>query len=81
MNRRVVSCDYLLLRANDRSSEAATLMFALFHASLIHMLCGDYTVANKETDEFAALADEKTAAQWKAQAGLVVTGRHADALQ
>ena len=62
-------------------------MLALFHASLTHMLCGDYTVANKETDELVALADEKTAAYWKAQAMLnkgsllVVTGRHADAVQ
>ena len=75
------------LRDAREIGQAATLMLALFHASLTHMLCGDYTVANKETDEFVALADEKTAAQWKAQAMLnkgsvlVVTGRHADAVQ
>jgi predicted ATPase len=67
--------------------QAATLMLALFHASLTHLLCGDYTAANIETDELIALANETTAAQWKAQAVLnngcvlVATGRPADAVQ
>ena len=58
------------LRDAREIGQAATLMHALFHASLTHMLCGDYTVANKETDELFALADEKTAAFWKAKAML-----------
>ena len=75
------------LRDAREIGQAATLMYALFHASLTHMLCGDYTVANTETDELVALADEKTAAFWKAKGMLnkgsllVVTGRHADAVQ
>jgi len=75
------------LRDAREIGQAADLMLALFHASWTHMLCGDYTVANKETDQLFALADEKTAAFWKAKvilnkgSLLVVTGRHADAVQ
>jgi hypothetical protein len=40
---------------------AAALMHALFHASLTHICCGNYTAATAEADELVALADEKTA--------------------
>ena len=50
------------LRDAREIGQAATLMHALLYASVTHMFCGDYTVANKETDQLFALADEKTAA-------------------
>ena len=46
---------------------AATLMFALFWASWLHMLYGHYAEARSFLDEFAGLADEKDASLfWKA---------------
>ncbi len=45
--------------------EAATLLFALPHALLVDILCGNYAAANAEADELAALADEKGAWFWK----------------
>jgi hypothetical protein len=66
---------------------AATLMFALGHAPLTHIQCGNYTAANAETDELVALADEKDAALWKAIGMLErgwlfgLTGRALDAIQ
>jgi class 3 adenylate cyclase/tetratricopeptide (TPR) repeat protein len=45
---------------------AATLMYALGHALLVHIQCGCYTTANAEADESVALADEKSALLWKA---------------
>jgi len=46
--------------------QAATLMYALFHASFPYMLCGNYTVANVLLDELLALADEKGSSFWRA---------------
>ena len=46
--------------------QAATLMYALFHTSLTHILCGNYAAANAQADELVALADEKGALFWKA---------------
>jgi predicted ATPase len=37
-------------------------------APLVHAQCGDYTVAQSEVEELAALANEKGAAIWKAAA-------------
>ena len=46
---------------------AATLMYALDHATLFaHIHCGSYTAARTELEELLALADEKSAAFWKA---------------
>jgi predicted ATPase len=67
--------------------QAVTLMLALFHASVTRMLRGDYTAANTETDELLALADAKTAPQWKALGMLnkgcllALTGKTSDAVQ
>ena len=66
---------------------AAALMYALLHALLIHIQCGNYATAKAETDELLALANEKNAMFWKAQGMsmqgcvLAVTGRAADAVQ
>jgi predicted ATPase len=48
-------------------------MFALNHASLPHILCGNYAAANMEADEVVALADEKGASFWKAS-GMMIQG-------
>jgi predicted ATPase len=46
--------------------QAATLMFAVGHVPLTHILCGDYATANAQLDEVVALADEKGTSFWKA---------------
>jgi class 3 adenylate cyclase/predicted ATPase len=67
--------------------QAATLMYALVHASLIHIQCGNYAAVNAEADELIALANEKGALFWKAQGMskqgciLAVTGKAAEAVQ
>jgi predicted ATPase len=67
--------------------QAATLMYALVHASLTHIHCGDYAAANTEANELVALADEKGALFWKALGTtvqgyvLALTGKAADAIQ
>ena len=66
--------------------QAATLMYALVHASLTHIYCGNYAAANALVDELVALADEKGALFWKAlgmmQQGcvLALTGKASDAV-
>jgi class 3 adenylate cyclase/predicted ATPase len=67
--------------------QAATLMYALVHALLIHIQCGNYALARAETDELVALANEKNALFWKPQGMsmqgciLAVTGKAAEAVQ
>jgi class 3 adenylate cyclase/predicted ATPase len=67
--------------------QAATLMYALVHAALTHIHCGDYRAANAEADELVALADEKGASFWKALGMtvqgciLALTGKPADAVR
>jgi predicted ATPase len=46
--------------------QAATLMYVLFVASLSHIRCGNYAIANSLADELVELADEKGALLWKA---------------
>ena len=46
--------------------QAATLMYALFLASLRMPFCGNYATAKALSDELVALADEKGASFWKA---------------
>jgi predicted ATPase len=66
---------------------AATLMYALFHASLPHIWCGNYATATAIADELVALADEKGSSFWKAIGmlfqGIVfaLTGKAADGVQ
>ena len=68
-------------------AHAATLMYALFFASLSRIFCGDITAANTLVDELIALADEKDARYWKASGmagqGCVLTaaGKASDAIQ
>jgi class 3 adenylate cyclase/predicted ATPase len=67
--------------------QAATLMYALVHALLIHMLCGNFAAAKADADELVALGNEKNALFWTAQGMsmhgciLAATGKAADAVQ
>jgi predicted ATPase len=67
--------------------QAATLMYALVHASLVHIQCGNYPTAKAEADELVALANAKGALFWKALGMsvqgciLALTGKAADAVQ
>jgi class 3 adenylate cyclase/predicted ATPase len=67
--------------------QAATLMYALVHASLTHIQCGNYAAANAEAHELVALANEKGALFWKALGisvqgcVLALNGKVADAVQ
>jgi predicted ATPase len=67
-------------------NQAATLMFALVYASVTHICCGVYEVANAQLDEIVALADEKGALFWNVLGSLeqgwlfALTGRASDAV-
>jgi class 3 adenylate cyclase/predicted ATPase len=66
--------------------QAASLMVALGHLPLTHILCGNNAAANAQANEVVALAGEKGAAYWKAfgmmNQGSVfaLTGRASDAV-
>ena len=65
---------------------AATLMYALEFTAFTCVSCGDFATANALIDEVVALADDKSAMQWKAFAMLMqgwlvsLTGRTSDAV-
>jgi class 3 adenylate cyclase/tetratricopeptide (TPR) repeat protein len=44
--------------------QAATLLYALFHAPFPYIFCGDYVTAKEIVDELVALADQKGSAFW-----------------
>jgi predicted ATPase len=74
------------LRGAREIGQAATLMFALYFTSRIHIQCGNYAKASAQADELITLADEKGALLWKA-AGmlkkgfvLALTGKAADSV-
>jgi hypothetical protein len=46
--------------------QAVTLMLALFHASVTHAWCGEYTAANAQADEVANFVRSKRHWYWKA---------------
>jgi len=54
------------LRSSREIGHAATLMYALAGTTLAHILRGNYSTANKQSDELIALADEKGGSFWKA---------------
>jgi len=62
-------------------------MFALLHASMNHILCGNYVAADAEANELAAWADERGTSYWKAFGAsvrgclLAQTGKASDAVQ
>ncbi len=55
------------LRDARAIGQAASLMYALTHASLTQTFCGNYAIANAITDELVALASEKGTVFWKSQ--------------
>jgi predicted ATPase len=67
--------------------QAATLMYALVHACVIQIECGNYSAANEQVIELVSLAEEKGAQFWKALGLsvrgclLVLGGRPVDAIQ
>jgi predicted ATPase len=67
--------------------QAATLMYALVHACVIQIECGNYSAANEQVIELISLAEEKGAQFWKALGLsvrgclLVPGGRPVDAIQ
>ena len=67
--------------------QAATLMYALYHALWPYVCCGNYVAAHALVDELLALADSKAASFWKAQATLYkgllagLNGKAYDAVQ
>jgi class 3 adenylate cyclase/predicted ATPase len=67
--------------------QAATLMLALFLASMTHVICGNFAEANAIIDELIALSDETGSLFWGAwgmmQRGcvLALTGKASDAVQ
>jgi class 3 adenylate cyclase len=67
--------------------EAATLMYALAHAAMQQTFCGNYSLADAQDQELAALAQEKDSLLWKAfgmmnQGGvLALSGIASDAVE
>jgi predicted ATPase len=61
------------LRNARETGQAATLMFALFHTSIPHALCGNRAAAAAQAQELVALAEEKGSLFWKAY-GMVSQG-------
>ena len=53
--------------------QAATLLYALFHAPFPYIFCGDYATAKQLVDELVSLADEKGSAFWKPH-GIMLQG-------
>jgi len=74
------------LRGAREIGQAATLMFALYFTSRIHIQCGNYAKASAQADELITLADEKGALLWKATGMLIrgfvlaLTGKAADSV-
>ena len=75
------------LRNAREIGQAATLMYALFHASIPYTLCGNHAAAAAQAQELVALAEEKGALFWKALGMvsqgcvLALTGRASDATE
>jgi predicted ATPase len=67
--------------------QAATLMYALVHACVIQIECGNYSATNEQVIELVSLVEEKGAQFWKALGLsvrgclLVLGGRPVDAIQ
>jgi predicted ATPase len=74
------------LKNAHKIGQAASLMDALFRASVTYIDCGNYATANALLDELVALADEKGAIFWKTigvrNQGwvLAMTGKASDAV-
>ena len=68
------------------TGQAASLMYALHHATLTHLQYGNYAAAISDADELATWASEKDAMLWKASGKafrgcvLALTGNAAEAI-
>ena len=75
------------LRNTREIGQAATLMYALFCASMPYTFCGNHAAADKHAQELVALAEEKGSPSWQAYGmmnqGCVLTlaGRASDAIE
>jgi predicted ATPase len=85
-NAALVDADDALKDARE-IGHAATLMYALFLATVTYIWSGNYATANVNAQELIALAAEKGAPLWKAQGMrlqgqlLALTDKAADAVQ
>jgi class 3 adenylate cyclase/predicted ATPase len=67
--------------------QAATLMFALVHAAMTQIICGNYAAAGAQAHELVALAEEKGSLYWKARgmlnqgSVLALTGKASNAIR
>src|SRR5713101_7544682 len=75
------------LRNAREIAQAATLMYALWNASIPYTLCGNRAAAGAQAQELVALAEEKGSLFWKAYGMmnqgcvLALTGRASDATE
>jgi predicted ATPase len=82
----LADAEYALKDARE-IGHAVTLLYALLHGSLTHVLCGNYPTAATEADESVAMADAKGSLVFKALGmlaqgyALALTGKAADAIQ
>ena len=82
----LADCDQAMKDAREIGL-ATTLMPALLYTSIIHILCGNDEIANRQANELVALANEKGSALWKAFGVLLqgvvlaLTGRPSEAGQ
>jgi predicted ATPase len=75
------------VRDSRETGQATAVMYALFHATLTHILCRNYTAASAQADELISLANEKSASLWTACGTAVqgcisaLTGKASDAVR
>ena len=60
----IADVEHALKDARD-IGQAATLVYALSHASITHLLCGRYVVAAAEAQQIVAISEEKGTLFWK----------------
>jgi predicted ATPase len=65
----LTDADRAVQHARD-TGQAANLMFALGHVSMVNTLCRNYEVLNAQADELFTLANEKSSLFWKVVAML-----------
>ena len=75
----LADCDQAMKDAREIGL-ATTLMPALLYTSIIHILCGNDEIANRQAKELVVLADEKGSALWKAF-GVLLQGCRISAIQ
>jgi predicted ATPase len=75
------------LQEGRQIGHATSLMFALGHAPLTNILCGNYSTVNTQANGLVSLADEKSALLWKSNAimskgcVLLLTGTASNAIE